>query len=117
MDPHLIELIGRNFLTAELLRAGVEVAIPVRDRGIDLIAYIDLDSANGRFLCRPIQLKAAWKRAFSIDRKYEKFPDLLLAYIWDVHDPGLTRIYLMSYAESLAIGEQMGWTLTNSWKK
>ena len=42
VDSQVIELLGRNRLVSELLRAGLEVAIPARDRGIDLIAYLDL---------------------------------------------------------------------------
>ena len=39
VDSQLIEIIGRNRLINELLRGGLEVATPLRDRGIDLIAY------------------------------------------------------------------------------
>ena len=39
MDTQMIEIMGRNRLIDELLRAGLEVALPLRDRGIDLIAY------------------------------------------------------------------------------
>ena len=48
MDTQTTELVGRNFLVSELLRAGLEVARPERDRGIDLVAYVDLDP-EGRF--------------------------------------------------------------------
>jgi hypothetical protein len=41
-DTQVIELIGRNRLGSEILRDGLEVAVPARDRGIDLIAYSDL---------------------------------------------------------------------------
>jgi hypothetical protein len=117
MDSKLVELIGRNFLTAELLKAGLEVATPARDRGIDLIAYVDLDREGHSFRAWPIQLKAALNQAFSIDRKYAKFPDLLLAYVWDLHDLPRTQCFVMSHAESVAIGDAMGWTKTASWKK
>lgn len=36
VDTQLVELAGRNWLASELLRAGLEVARPERDRGIDL---------------------------------------------------------------------------------
>jgi hypothetical protein len=39
MDDQLLELCGRHRLTESLLGAGLEVAFPARDRGIDLIAY------------------------------------------------------------------------------
>jgi len=115
-DSRLVELIGRNFLTAELLKAGLEVATPARDRGVDLIAYADLDGGGGRFRARPIQLKAALHRSFSLDRKYEKFPDLLLAYVWDLHDLPNSHCYVMSYRQAVEIGDKMGYTATASWR-
>jgi hypothetical protein len=53
-DPQFVEILGRHYLITELMRAGIEVAEPVRDRGIDLIAYVDLDSSSGAFCARPI---------------------------------------------------------------
>ncbi len=49
MNSQIVELIGRNYLVSELLKAGFEVATPLRDRGVDLIAYIDLDDDIDRF--------------------------------------------------------------------
>lgn len=57
-----------------VLRAGIEVARPERDRGVDLIAYVDRDARLGRFVARPIQMKAATKRVFSLDPKCANFP-------------------------------------------
>ena len=62
------------------------VAIPARDRGIDLIAYADLGTQVARFSACPIQLKAAIGGSFSVDRKYAKFPNLLIAYVWYLED-------------------------------
>lgn len=86
MDTQLTELIGRNKLVDELLRAGLEVAVPERDRGIDLIAYVDLKSQATSFIACPIQIKAASAKHFSINRKYAKVRDLILAFVWHVHD-------------------------------
>lgn len=47
-DKNIVELAGRNWLASQLFRAGLEVARPERDRGIDLIAYLDMDK-SGRF--------------------------------------------------------------------
>jgi hypothetical protein len=115
LDSQQVELIGRNLLVGELLRDGLEVARPERDRGIDLIAYVDLDQAGGHFVACPIQVKAHTTSAFAVDRKYERFPGLLLAYLWNVVD--LTRIeaYCLSYSEAVQIAEAMGWTKTASW--
>ena len=34
MDTQVMELLGPNRLVTELLRAGLEIAVPIRDRGI-----------------------------------------------------------------------------------
>ena len=81
MDRQVIEFIGRNHLINELLRARLEAVRPERDRGIDLIVYADLKSRASSFIARPLQMKAASREHFSINRKYEKFPDLILAFV------------------------------------
>jgi len=35
LDPQVVEILGRQRLMAELLRDGLEVAVPARDRGVD----------------------------------------------------------------------------------
>ncbi len=115
MDSQTLELVGRHRLASELLQAGLEVAFPARDRGIDLIAYVDVDPAGSRFVARPIQMKAASRRSFGIFRKYEKFHDLLIAFVWNVDGAEPPETYALTYAECLAIGEEMGWTRTASW--
>ena len=117
MDTQLVELIGRQTLTAQLLRAGLEVATPIRDRGIDIIAYADIDRRVTRFVSRPIQMKAAMNRSFSVNSKYARVRDLLIAYVWELHDPSQTVIYCLSYKESLSIAKRLGWTRTASWEK
>lgn len=116
LDSQVIEVLGRNRLVDEILRAGLEVALPVRDRGIDLIAYADIDSRITGFVGCPIQMKAASTRAFSIDAKYAKIPDLLIAYIWHINDPRKEVTYAMTYAEALQVADEMGWTKTASWQ-
>jgi len=115
VDSQVTELLGRNRLLDELLRAGLEVALPERDRGIDLIAYADLDSKVSSFVARPIQMKASTRAHFSISRKYEKFPDLILAFVWHLGSTEGARTYALFYDEALAIGEMLGWTATPSW--
>lgn len=116
-DSQKVELLGRNRLIDELLRDNLEVALPVRDRGIDLIAYADLSENVSTYVARPIQMKAAWKQAFAIDRKYEKFPGLIIAYVWNLSRPMEAVTYAMNYRESFSIAEQMGWTRTASWER
>ncbi len=116
MNSQIVELIGRNYLVSELLKAGFEVATPLRDRGVDLIAYIDLDDDIDRFVGIPIQLKAASKRTFSLHRKYNKFPNLIMAYVWDIASTELPTIYALTQQEAVAVGDSMGYTKTASWQ-
>ena len=116
MDSQTKELIGRHVLADQLLRAGIEVAIPLRDRGVDLIAYRE-DCDDGGFVARPIQMKAATRRSFSLDRKYERVGGLLLAYVWHINDPATSVTYVMTYPEARTIAETMGWLVTPTWAK
>ncbi|MGC3992063.1 MAG: hypothetical protein QM796_20695 [Chthoniobacteraceae bacterium] len=116
-DSQKIELLGRNRLIDELLRADLEVALPIRDRGIDLIAYADFGEGVQAYASCPIQMKASWTQGFGVDQKYAKFPNLILAYIWNLRDSSLAVTYAMSYAQACAIAESMDWTQTSSWKR
>jgi hypothetical protein len=40
LDSQQVELIGRSLMVGELLPDGLEVALPERDRGINLIVYV-----------------------------------------------------------------------------
>ncbi len=116
MNSQIVELIGRNYLVGELLKAGFEVASPLRDRGVDLIAYMDIDEDIDQFVGIPIQLKAASKRTFSIHRKYNKFPNLIMAYVWDLASTEYQpTIYALTQAEAVAVADLMGYTKTDSW--
>jgi len=116
LDKQIVELIGRHFLTAELLSAGLEVAIPVRDRGVDMIAYADIDKRVENFSSCPIQLKASTRRSFSLDRKYERIHNLLIVYVWHLADDRPRVCYALTYAEALKIADRVGWTKTKSWQ-
>lgn len=118
MDSQVVELLGRNRLIDELLRAGLEVALPIRDRGVDLLAFADFGPDVTRFAAAPIQMKACSNRSFGIDSKYFKFPNLLIAHIWNIASEADEVVtFAMSYAEALAIADTMGWTKTASWAK
>jgi hypothetical protein len=105
-DTQVVELIGRNRLGSEILRDGLDVAVPARDRGIDLIAYSDLLSNVKKFVARPIQMKASSEASFSIDRKYKRVANLIIAYVWHVHDPNATVTYALTYKEALTIAKK-----------
>lgn len=115
VDTQVVELLGRNLLVSELLQARLEVAIPERDRGIDLIAYQDLNPASGKFTACPVQMKASSGEGFSITRKYEKFANLIMAFVWNITDPQKSKTYAMTYPSAKNIAKEMGWTKTASW--
>jgi hypothetical protein len=108
LDTQQIELIGRNLLVGLLLRDGLEIARPERDRGVDLIAYVDLDETGGPFVATPVQVKAFTRAAFSVDQKYARFPNLLLAYLWNVIDPANLEAYCLTYPEAVGVATSMG---------
>ena len=113
MDTQVVEIIGQHYLIDQLLQSGIEVAVPVRDHGIDLVAYVD----QSEFHATPIQVKVSSSRSFAIDRKYQKFPNLLLVYVWNVAIDEEPEVYALTYAEAQTVGTDLGWTKTESWKK
>ncbi len=115
IDTQVIELLGRQRLVSELLRAGLEVALPMRDRGVDLIVYADLKKSVDRFVARPIQMKAASNSSFGIWQKFEKIQGLILAYVWHVGELSQTVTHALTYEEAFKVAEAMNWTTTPSW--
>lgn len=116
LDTQVVEILGRQRLIGELLRDRLEVATPVRDRGVDLIAYADLSCQVARFAARPIQMKASTASAFGVFSKYERVADLLLAYVWHLGDPAAAVTYAMTYPQAVALADAQGWTTTPSWE-
>jgi len=116
-DTQLTELAGRFALISQLTGDGLEVALPIRDRGVDLIAYAELDEQDSPFAACPIQLKVTNGRRFELDRKYERVANLLLVYIWDMKDASKSRTYALTYAEALEVMRKKGFTETLSWKR
>ncbi len=117
MDTQVIELLGRHRLADELLMAGLEVAYPAQDRGVDVIAYVDLDERAERFVACPIQMKAASGRRFGVYQKYQKFSDIVLAFVWNLRSPDEAETFALTYPEAVRVAEEMGWTQTASWIK
>ena len=111
-ESKLVELEGRYWLTLQLFRAGLEVARPEIDYGIDLIAYREQES-----FVFPIQMKSATDEVFSIDSKYGRLPRLTLVYVWYVRDSSRTKCFALTFKEAIAIADAMGYTKTESWRK
>ena len=59
-------------------------------------------------------MRAASARDFSLDRKYAKITNLILAYVWGVQESKRAITYALSYPEAVAVAEAMGWTKTES---
>ncbi|RYX78881.1 hypothetical protein EON76_04175 [bacterium] len=114
LDTQQVEIIGRNLLLSCCIADGVEVAQPMRDRGIDIIIFNDITEREF-FLSLPVQLKASSSRSFSINSKYARIPNLLMAYVWFSNDPVNAELYIMRYSDALSIGERLGWLNTRSW--
>jgi hypothetical protein len=114
-DSQLTEVFGKNLLISQLVSAGFEVAQPVRDRGVDLVVYKDGEDAKDYVPCL-IQLKASSHESFSLDKKYERFPHLLIAYVWNVQTPALSSVYALTFNDALQVMEKKGYAKTDSWK-
>ena len=112
-DSQLVEIAGKHLLISRLVAAGFEVAEPLRDKGIDLIVYRD----ENQFKAIPIQMKASTQESFSLDRKYEKFPNLLIAYVWHVNAGEKSEVYLLTFKEALKVMDEKGYSKTDSWAK
>ncbi len=106
-----VERIALPHLEVSVLRAGFQLATPTIDSGIDAVVF----STEGGFTARPIQLKAFSGRGWSLYQRYKKFDQLLMAYVWCAVSAE-AEVLVMTYAESFAIAETMGYTNSASWK-
>lgn len=112
-DSQLVEIAGKHLLISRLVAAGYEVAEPIRDRGIDLIVYRD----GHEFSARPVQMKASTHESFSLDKKYEKFKGILIAYVWNVNVPEQSDVFVLTFDQARGILETKGYAKSNSWAK
>ncbi len=115
-DSQLTEIAGKHLLISRLVAAGLEVAEPLRDKGIDLVVYRDGDGGKD-FAAYPIQLKVSSHESFSLDRKYERFSRLLIAYVWNVQDPERSDVYALTFSDAMQVMEKKGYAKTDSWTK
>ena len=118
-DTQITELAGLQCLISQLLKGRVEIATPLRDRGIDLIAFLDREDMPGFYAC-PIQLKANEEARFGLDKKYEHTPNLLMVYAWYVSNDS-PQLYALTYSEAEALLSKRGhtkkptWTVKGTW--
>lgn len=102
LDKADIGAIGEHLVTVELLRRGIEVSVPVVDRGIDLIAF----KTAPLLRAVPLQVKATPSANFTIHRAWEQIPGLVLVYVFDVATRPIFNI--MDYADAFRLASS--WT-------
>lgn len=115
MDKQQIGLIGKHILIANLIAANLEVAEPLRDRGIDLIAFRD-GMDGGEFEACPIQLKTASSATFSLDEKYEQFADLRIVYVWGANNPADASLFVLTYQQAKSLLVEMKFAESKTWE-
>jgi hypothetical protein len=108
VDTGATEVLGRTWLTTQLMREGIELARPERDRGVDLIAYTP-DAA----WMLPIQLKTIGLDGLTVFNKYVGTPLGIIYVLLSDADGGQagrteTTAYLLTPEEAWAIPTALG---------
>jgi hypothetical protein len=116
LDSQQIGIIGKQIAIAHLLAADLEVAVPIRDRGIDLIVYRDR-AEDGVFRACPIQLETASEAVFGLDAKYQHFGGLRIVFVWNAKEPSKAQLFSLTYVEAEEVLTQMKFDQTDSWKE
>lgn len=107
-DTGATEVLGRTWFTAELVRAGIEVARPERDIGVDLLAY----TADGAWML-PIQLKTIGLYGITVWQKYVGMPIGIVYVLLGDRDGGFagraeTTAYLLTPAQAWELPAALG---------
>lgn len=111
MDAMTLRLLGRNRVIDDLLRAGLQTALPLVDgTGIDLFAFGMPRGAHERWVSAPVRVRASSGRAFAIDEGADRVPGLLHAFVWGLGGSD-ERVYVLNHREARTIAEQMGFAL------
>lgn len=111
MDAMTLRLLGRNRVIDDLLRAGLQSALPLVDgTGVDLFAFGVPRAAHEPWISAPVRVRASSGRAFAIDEGAERIPGLLHAFVWGLGGSD-ERVYVLDHREARTIAEQMGFAL------
>jgi hypothetical protein len=107
-DTGVIEVLGRSWFIAQLLRSGVEVARPERDIGVDLIAY----TSSASWMV-PIQLKTVGLNGVTVFQKYLDEPVAIVYVLLGDLDGGTagraeTSAYLLTPEDAWALPTALG---------
>jgi hypothetical protein len=97
----LIGKAGEMLVAAELMRRGVEVAIPCNDVGVDLLAYrlAVAEQVGSKFI--PIQIKTSSGEAFSFKRDWLGFRKAEIILIWVWHAATVPQFYIFESVQQI----------------
>jgi len=97
------EIIGKNWLCAQVLQAGLNISEPLIDDGIDLVVFAVNQSPKQSLIAKPIQLKTSKHETWGSDKKLGKVPNLIIVHVWNVYDLSKTEAYAFTYKEAIHI--------------
>lgn len=103
LDAQQVGILGYSILVSLFVTDNIEVANPLRDNGIDLIAYTVKKTSTDKFKAIPIQLKTFTNRGFSLNEK--KYKNMLMAYVWFATIPSKSEVYVMSFDDAVKIAK------------
>ena len=112
--PSLVGKSGELLVAAELMRKGVEVAIPASDVGVDLLAYRLRagEKTAGKFV--PVQVKTYSGTGYRFLKSwFEGAPGLALVSVWHVVDTPQFYIFASRDEVEEALGNHVhapSWT-------
>jgi hypothetical protein len=112
-DKQLIEVIGKAKFTEFAIRSGFEVAMPVRDCGIDVLLYFPIED-NLLTTTIPVQLKCYSSQALTVDSKYNRMGDLLHVVLWNCTNKE-PSFFALTQKHSMHFAEMFGWDKLPGW--
>jgi hypothetical protein len=123
INPALIGKAGETLVAAELLRRGVEIAIPASDVGVDMLAYQLAPKQRIAHNFVPIQVKARSETGYNFQKIwFNKVPDIILVHVWFVSTTPVFYIFrhlddveaaLGGHAQSISWTARGGYSVTN----
>ena len=123
ISPALIGKAGETLVAAELMRRGVEIAIPASDVGVDMLAYRLAPKQRVAHNFVPIQVKARSETGYNFQKIwFTKVPGVVLVHVWHVSTTPVFYIFrdledvksaLGSHAQSVSWTVNGGYSVTN----
>ncbi len=113
MDKQLIEVIGRSKFTEFAILSGFELAVPVRDCGIDCLLYFPVED---RLLntAIPVQLKCYSAQALTVDSRYDRIGNILHVVIWNCLTAS-PSFFVLTQKHAMQLAAHLKWDKTTGW--